>query len=77
MLPTSGEQLYERLNQTLVQSSSKIVYKLRTPLNWDQKLNQALLVIRTQSDDVTGWTPSTWPTPRQDYLEGYIKIELI
>ncbi|KAG2190969.1 hypothetical protein INT47_007114 [Mucor saturninus] len=74
--------LCERLNQTLVQTLAKITRDADAQDRWDEFVNSALLVLRTMSNDSTGFspamllfgydmrTPAIWPAPRTDFVEG-------
>jgi hypothetical protein len=76
------------MNQTLVQALSKIVNDRGTEDRWDEYLDAALLSIRTMKNESTGFTaskllfgyemrtPSTWPTPREDFIEGALVDEV-
>jgi transposase InsO family protein len=80
--------LCERMNQTLVQTLSKIIHDRGTEDRWDEYLDSALLAIRTMKNKSTGFTagkllfgydlrtPSTWPAPRDDFVEGDIAGEV-
>lgn len=77
--------LCERMNQTIVQALSKIARDKKKRDRWDECLGEAIMAIRTMPNDATkispamllfGYemrTPSTWPAPRVDYVEGEIQ----
>ncbi|KAG0923744.1 hypothetical protein G6F32_014163 [Rhizopus arrhizus] len=76
------------MNQTLVQTISKLKNDDRTPKYWNSYINAALFSIRTMINDSTRFTPAmllygyelrtpaNWPAPRYDYVEGEIHEEV-
>ncbi|KAG0873910.1 hypothetical protein G6F35_009332 [Rhizopus arrhizus] len=80
--------MVERMNQTLVQTISKLKNDDRTPKYWNSYINAALFSIRTMINDSTRFTPAmllygyelrtpaNWPAPRYDYVEGEIHEEV-
>lgn len=78
----------ERLNQTLVQTLAKIIRDKDAENRWDEYVGAALLAIRTMPNESTKYspamllfgyemrTPSTWPAPQRDYIEGEIIEEV-
>ena len=79
----------ERLNQTLVQTISKIARDEDKLDDWEGCVSTALLAIRTMPNEATGVspakllfgyelrTPATWPAPRDDFVEGELSDEII
>lgn len=80
--------LCERMNQTLVQTIAKLAQDEDKVAEWDTFVDAALLAIRTMTNDATGFTPAyllfgrelrtptTWPAPRYDYVEGELANEV-
>ncbi|CDS11837.1 hypothetical protein LRAMOSA11481 [Lichtheimia ramosa] len=76
------------MNQTLVQTIAKLAQDEDKVAEWDQFVEAALMAIRTMPNDATGYTPayllygremrtpSTWPAPRFDYVEGELVNEV-
>ncbi|KAJ8652129.1 hypothetical protein O0I10_012235 [Lichtheimia ornata] len=72
----------ERLNQTLVNTISKLALDKEGTADWDEYLTPALMAIRTMPNDGTGYTPAmllfgkemrtpaNWPAPKQDFVLG-------
>jgi hypothetical protein len=81
--------LCERLNQTLVQTLSKLVRDKDVDANWDEYLDETLFAIRTLCNDTTGYSPGKllfgyelvspgiWAAPRNDFVEGEGEIDSI
>ncbi|KAG2190954.1 hypothetical protein INT47_005642 [Mucor saturninus] len=80
--------LCERLNQTLIQTLSKVTRDQDTQDSWDESIPATLLALRTMHNNSTrqtparllyGYdlrTPTTWPAPRQDFIQGDLTSEI-
>jgi hypothetical protein len=80
--------LCERTNQTLTQAIAKLVRDHGDTKDWDKMIPSALVALRTMKNDTTGFTPgrllygydlrtpSIWPAPRIDYVEGELNEEI-
>lgn len=72
----------ERLNQTLVNTISKLALDKEGTADWDEFVTPALMALRTMPNDGTGYTPAmllygkemrtpaNWPVPRRDFVLG-------
>ncbi|KAG1180962.1 hypothetical protein G6F36_010218 [Rhizopus arrhizus] len=72
----------ERLNQSLVQTMSKIARDNDDILQWDKYLDAALMVLRSTVNSSTGYspgyllfgyelrTPAVWVAPKEDFVLG-------
>jgi hypothetical protein len=80
--------LCERMNQSIIQSLSKIARDKNCRDNWDECLSDCILAIRTMPHEVTKLTPAyllygynmrtpmTWPAPRVDFVEGDVQAAI-
>lgn len=72
----------ERLNQTLVNTISKLALDEDRTTEWDEFVAPALMALKTMPNESTGYTPAkllygkeirtpaNWPAPRQDFVLG-------
>ncbi|KAG0900014.1 hypothetical protein G6F33_013153 [Rhizopus arrhizus] len=80
--------LCERMNQTVVQALSKIIATSEDNRDWDEYLDETILAVRTMPNETTKFTPSmllfgyemrtpsNWPAPRKDYVQGEMVLEV-
>jgi hypothetical protein len=80
--------LCERMNQTIVQTITKLVAQQGEERRWDEQLDSALLAIRTMPNDTTSLspamllygyelrTPAIWRPPESDFVVGDLVGEI-